>query len=130
VRFELTDPFEPPALKAGAIDHSAKLPCIWWMWQVLTLLPTPYEGAALPVSYTSPFRLYSQCMNTAASPEGADAGNPPEHCSDERLSTNITTPRPAHGDPWPTYPANTDEMERMTSLELVASTLARSRSTN
>ena len=26
VRFELTDPFESPVFKAGALDHSAKLP--------------------------------------------------------------------------------------------------------
>ena len=26
VRFELTDPFEPPVFKTGAIDHSATLP--------------------------------------------------------------------------------------------------------
>ena len=26
VRFELTDPFEPPVFEAGAFGHSAKLP--------------------------------------------------------------------------------------------------------
>ena len=27
VRFELTDPYESPVFKTGAIDHSATLPC-------------------------------------------------------------------------------------------------------
>jgi hypothetical protein len=33
VRFELTDPFESPVFKTGAIDHSATLP-----WEVIVAI--------------------------------------------------------------------------------------------
>ena len=74
MRFELTDPFEPPVFKTGAIDHSATLPAGGIVTSFWAQIGAFQAGRAKINVDLTPFKLNEHALGFDVSDDVGQAG--------------------------------------------------------